>query len=134
MWSNHNHITLSCSALDRAMWNSFFLRFLQLREALSALFSIFLIMALKIRLQRHGASHRPFYRMVVTEALARRDGRFVEVLGTYEPQAKRAEDELSLKLDRVDYWKSVGAKPTDTAASLIRKARREAPAEASAEA
>ncbi len=97
-------------------------------------FLIFLIMALKIRLQRHGASHRPFYRMVVTEALARRDGRFVEVLGTYEPQAKRAEDELSLKLDRVDYWKSVGAKPTDTAASLIRKARREAPAEASAEA
>ena len=91
-------------------------------------------MALKIRLQRHGASHRPFYRMVVTEALSRRDGRFVEVLGTYEPQAKRAEDELSLKLDRVDYWKSVGAKPTDTAASLIRKARREAPAEASAEA
>lgn len=87
-------------------------------------------MALKIRLQRHGASHRPFYRMVVTEALARRDGRFVEVLGTYEPQAKRSEDELSVKLDRVDYWKSVGAKPTDTAASLIRKARRVTPAEA----
>lgn len=86
-------------------------------------------MALKIRLQRHGASHRPFYRMVVTEATARRDGRFVEVLGTYEPQAKRSEDELKLKLDRVDYWKSVGAKPTDTAASLIRKARREGPAE-----
>ncbi|MGB0290485.1 MAG: 30S ribosomal protein S16 [Opitutales bacterium] len=60
-------------------------------------------MALKIRLQRHGASHRPFYRMVVTEAAARRDGRFVE---------------------RIDYWKSVGAKPTDTAASLIRQARR----------
>lgn len=83
-------------------------------------------MALKIRLQRHGASHRPFYRMVVTEALARRDGRFVEVLGTYEPQAKRAAEEVKIKLDRVDYWKSVGAKPTDTAASLIRKARREA--------
>ena len=86
-------------------------------------------MALKIRLQRHGASHRPFYRLVVTEATARRDGRFVEVLGTYEPQAKRANDELKLKVDRIDYWKSVGAKPTDTAASLIRKARREAPAE-----
>ncbi len=82
-------------------------------------------MALKIRLQRHGASHRPFYRLVVTEATARRDGRFVEVLGTYEPQAKRATDELNLKIDRIDYWKSVGAKPTDTAASLIRKARRE---------
>jgi small subunit ribosomal protein S16 len=87
-------------------------------------------MALKIRLQRHGASHRPFYRMVVTEATARRDGRFVEVLGTYEPQSKRPEDELKLKLDRVDYWQSVGAKPTDTAASLIRKARRVVPAEA----
>lgn len=85
-------------------------------------------MALKIRLQRHGASHRPFYRLVVTEATARRDGRFVEVLGTYEPQAKRATDELNLKVDRIDYWKSVGAKPTDTAASLIRKARREASA------
>ncbi len=81
-------------------------------------------MALKIRLQRHGASHRPFYRMVVTEAAARRDGRFVEVLGTYEPQASKPENELMVKLDRVDYWKSVGAKATDTAASLIRQARR----------
>ena len=63
--------------------------------------------------------------MVVTEASARRDGRFVEVLGTYEPQAKRSEDELNLKLDRIDYWKSVGAKATDTAASLIRKVRRQ---------
>ena len=89
-------------------------------------------MALKIRLQRHGASHRPFYRLVVTEATARRDGRFVEVLGTYEPQAKRANEEVKLKLDRIDYWKSVGAKPTDTAASLIRKARREIPAEEAA--
>lgn len=87
-------------------------------------------MALKIRLQRHGASHRPFYRMVVTEAAARRDGRFVEVLGTYEPQATGKSIELRVDLDRVDYWKSVGAKPTDTAASLIRKARREAPVEA----
>ena len=90
-------------------------------------------MALKIRLQRHGASHRPFYRLVVTEATARRDGRFVEVLGTYEPQAKRATDELNLKVDRIDYWKSVGAKPTDTAASLIRKARRETAAAEAAE-
>lgn len=87
-------------------------------------------MALKIRLQRHGASHRPFYRMVVTEAASRRDGRFVEVLGTYEPQASGKSVELRVNLERVDYWKSVGAKPTDTAASLIRKARREVPAEA----
>ena len=82
-------------------------------------------MALKIRLQRHGTSHRPFYRMVVTEANARRDGRFVELLGTYEPQASRPENELNLKIDRVEYWKSVGAKTTDTAESLLRRARRE---------
>ena len=119
---------LSCSALDRSASNSFFLRFSQLPALCRNNFA-FSIMALKIRLQRHGASHRPFYRLVVTEALARRDGRFVEVLGTYEPQAKRSEDELKLKLDRIDYWKSVGAKPTDTATSLIRKARRAAPAQ-----
>ena len=82
-------------------------------------------MALKIRLQRHGTSHRPFYRMVVTEANARRDGRFVELLGTYEPQASRPENELNLKIDRVEYWKSVGAKTTDTAESLLRRACRE---------
>ena len=82
-------------------------------------------MALKIRLQRHGTSHRPFYRMVVTEANARRDGRFVELLGPYEPQASRPENELNLKIDRVEYWKSVGAKTTDTAESLLRRARRE---------
>ena len=89
-------------------------------------------MALKIRLQRHGTSHRPFYRMVVTEANSRRDGRFVEVLGTYEPQASRVEDEINLKLDRIDYWKSVGAKATDTAASLIRRANRESDGSVSA--
>ena len=82
-------------------------------------------MALKIRLQRHGTSHRPFYRMVVTEANARRDGRFVELLGTYEPQASRPENELNLKIDRIEYWKSVGAKASDTAESLLRRARRE---------
>ena len=85
-------------------------------------------MALKVRLQRYGSSHRPFYRMVVAEASARRDGRFVEIVGTYEPQAKRASDEINLKLDRIDYWQSVGAKPTETVASLIRRARREASA------
>jgi small subunit ribosomal protein S16 len=89
---------------------------------------VFSIMALKIRLQRHGSSHAPFYRMVVAEALARRDGRFVEVVGTYNPQARKAVPEVDLKLDRIDYWVSVGAKPTDTARSLIRRARREASA------
>ncbi len=112
---------INASALDRYGASPFFLTFSLIVAACHS-FSSF--MALKIRLQRHGASHRPFYRMVVTEAAARRDGRFVEVLGTYEPQAKKPENQLLLKLERIDYWKSVGAKASDTAASLIRRARR----------
>ena len=64
---------------------------------------------LKIRLQRHGAKHAPFYRMVVTEVTAPRDGRFIEILGTYDPQCHAKEDELKLKMDRIDHWLGVGA-------------------------
>jgi small subunit ribosomal protein S16 len=78
---------------------------------------------IKIRLQRHGARHAPFYRMVVTPSEARRDGKFIEVLGTYNPQAHSRDVELNLKMDRIDHWLQVGAKPTDTANSLIRQGR-----------
>ena len=78
---------------------------------------------IKIRLQRHGARHAPFYRMVVTPSEARRDGKFIEVLGTYNPQAHARDVELNLKMDRIDHWLEVGAKPTDTANSLIRQGR-----------
>ena len=78
---------------------------------------------LKIRLQRHGAKHAPFYRMVVTEVTAPRDGRFIEILGTYDPQCHAREDELKLKMERIDHWLGVGAQPTDTARSLIRQGR-----------
>ncbi len=78
---------------------------------------------IKIRLQRHGARHAPFYRMVVAPSQARRDGRFIEVLGTYNPQAHKREEELKLKIDRIDHWLGVGAQPTDTAKSLIRQGR-----------
>ena len=78
---------------------------------------------LKIRLQRHGAKHAPFYRMVVTEVTAPRDGRFIEILGTYDPQCHAREDELNLKMERIDHWLGVGAQPTDTARSLIRQGR-----------
>ncbi len=86
-------------------------------------------MALKIRLQRKGTRHTPVYRMVVAESTSTRDGRFVEILGTYAPQARGQDKERVIKLDRVDYWLSVGAKPTDTANDLIRKVRREASSE-----
>ncbi|OUW19625.1 MAG: 30S ribosomal protein S16 [Opitutales bacterium TMED158] len=89
-------------------------------------------MALKIKLQRGGATHNPVYRVVVSEARGRRDGRFVEKLGTYIPRAKGQQVELTLNVDRADYWMSVGAKPTDTANSLIKRARKEAPVAAEA--
>lgn len=85
-------------------------------------------MALRIRLQRGGSTHNPVYRVVVAENTARRDGRFVDILGTYAPKARGNDLEYRLKLDRVDYWMGVGAKPTNTVANLIRRARREAPA------
>lgn len=78
---------------------------------------------IKIRLQRHGARHAPFYRMVVTPSQSRRDGKFIEVLGTYNPQAHKREEELKLKIERIDHWLGVGAQPTDTAKSLIRQGR-----------
>ena len=78
---------------------------------------------IKIRLQRHGARHAPFYRMVVTPSTTRRDGKFIEVLGTYNPQAHVRTEELKLKMERIDHWLGVGAQPTDTAKSLIRQGR-----------
>jgi len=89
-------------------------------------------MALKIRLTRVGTTHKPFYRVVVAEARSRRDGAATEVLGTYQPTNKARADQCKLDLGRVDYWLSKGAKPTDTAHALIKRARKSAPAEAAA--
>lgn len=79
-------------------------------------------MALKIRLSRIGSTHNPIYHVVVAEARSRRDGAATEILGTYNPRAKK--DSLTLKVERVDYWLSKGALPTDTAKSLIKTARK----------
>ena len=78
---------------------------------------------IKIRLQRHGARHSPFYRMVVTPSTSRRDGKFIEILGTYNPQAHIRTEELKLKMDRIDHWLGEGALPSDTAKSLIQQGR-----------
>ena len=85
-------------------------------------------MALAIRLQRGGSKANPHYRMVVAERTVCRDGRFVEILGNYSPREEGTERYLNLKLERVDYWTKVGALPTDSAAGLIKKARKAAPA------
>ncbi len=89
-------------------------------------------MALKIRLQRHGAVHAPVFRLVVCESANRRDGRFVEILGTYKPKARGKDVEVSFNMERVGYWMSVGAKPSETAAELIKRAQKAAAAPATA--
>ena len=83
-------------------------------------------MALKIRLQRHGSKNNPVYRVVVAEATARRDGRFVEILGHYNPIAKGQDPKMKVDLDRAAYWMSNGAKPTDTVAHILREYRKSA--------
>lgn len=71
-------------------------------------------MALRIRLARGGAKKRPFYRIVVAENTAPRDGRFVEKVGTYNPMVPKDHPErLTVKEERVRYWLSVGARPTE---------------------
>jgi small subunit ribosomal protein S16 len=71
-------------------------------------------MALKIRLARGGAKKRPFYRIVVAENTAPRDGLFIEKIGTYNPMvAKEHPQRLVVQEDRVKHWLSVGARPTD---------------------
>ncbi|MDX2265255.1 MAG: 30S ribosomal protein S16 [Hyphomicrobiales bacterium] len=71
-------------------------------------------MALKIRLARGGAKKRPFYRIVIAEATAPRDGRFIEKVGSYNPMlAKDHEDRVLIDQERVKHWLSVGAQPTD---------------------
>mgnify|MGYP003572307892 CR=1 FL=1 len=84
-------------------------------------------MDVRIRLKRVGAKDNPNYRVVVTDARSPRDGRFIEEIGSYHPLQKK--DNFNLKLERVDYWLGVGAKPSPTVASFIKKARKEAVAE-----
>ncbi|MDR2429371.1 MAG: 30S ribosomal protein S16 [Puniceicoccales bacterium] len=86
----------------------------------------------RIRLQRHGSTHAPVYRLVACESATRRDGRFAEILGVYSPCAKGRESELNLNLERIDHWLRVGAQPSDTARSLIKRARKGAPVPAAA--
>jgi small subunit ribosomal protein S16 len=78
-------------------------------------------MATKIRLRRMGARNNPFYRLVVADSRFATTGRYLEVLGWYDP--KQADKNFSVKVDRVDYWLETGAKMSATAKSLIKKAR-----------
>ena len=87
-------------------------------------------MAVSIRLRREGTTNRPYYKVVVADSRSPRDGKFIEIIGTYDP--KKADHNSTLKLDRVEHWISKGAQPSDTVRSLIKKNKKasgSAPAE-----
>jgi small subunit ribosomal protein S16 len=79
------------------------------------------LLVLTIRLARIGKKKRPFYRVVVTEKTRPRNGRFVEIVGTYDPLKKPAAVEVNR--ERVEYWLGKGAQPSDTVRSLLRNSR-----------
>ncbi len=79
-------------------------------------------MAVKLRLTRRGAKKKPFYRIVAADSEAPRDGRFLDIVGTYDPNYDPAT--VVLKDDKIDYWLSQGAIPTETVANIIKKARK----------
>jgi small subunit ribosomal protein S16 len=87
-------------------------------------------MAVSIRLRREGAKNRPYYKVVVADSRSPRDGKFIEIIGTYDP--KKPDHNSTLKLDRIDHWISKGAQPSDTVRSLIKKNKKQAPSAESA--
>ena len=81
-------------------------------------------MAVSIRLRREGAKNRPYYKVVVADKRCPRDGKFIEIVGHYDP--KQPDHNSALKLDRVEHWISQGAQPSDTVRSLIKKNKEKA--------
>jgi len=76
-------------------------------------------MAVKLRLKRMGAKQKPFYRIIVADSRSPRDGRFIETVGTYDPVKK--DNNISVNEERVNYWLTNGAQPTDTVKSILSK-------------
>jgi small subunit ribosomal protein S16 len=76
-------------------------------------------MAVSIRLRREGTRNRPYYKVVVADRRSPRDGKFIEIIGAYDP--KKPGHNSTLNIDRIEYWISKGAQPSDTVRSLIKK-------------
>jgi small subunit ribosomal protein S16 len=74
----------------------------------------------RIRLRREGRKKSPMYRIVVADSRAPREGRFIEIIGTYQP--RNSANAIDLKQDRANYWLDVGAQPSDTVRSILRRA------------
>ena len=79
-----------------------------------------------IRLARGGAKKRPFYNIVAADSRERRDGRYLERLGFYNPMASEGEEGLRVAFDRITYWKGVGAQASDTVQRLLTQAAKKA--------
>ena len=77
-------------------------------------------MAVRIRLRRTGRKRAPVYRIVVADSRSPRDGRFIEIIGQYSP--RQGENAINLQTERANYWLDVGAQPSDTVRSLLRRA------------
>jgi len=80
-------------------------------------------MAVKIRLARAGAKKHAYYHVVATDSTSKRDGKFLEAVGAYDPSVTPTK--LEFNSDRLEYWLKVGAKPTETVAALLRRHRRQ---------
>ena len=78
-------------------------------------------MAVRIRLKRMGRRNRPFFRIGAFDSREERDGKHIESLGHYDPLEKNEDKQVVLKKDRIEYWLSVGAKPTETVASFLKR-------------
>lgn len=78
-------------------------------------------MAVRLRMKRMGRRHRPYFRVVAVDGRAARDGKVIEYLGNYDPMLKETDARATLKNERIDYWLSVGAQPSDKVGVLIKK-------------
>ena len=87
-----------------------------------------------IRLSRGGAKKRPFYHIVVTDQRNRRDGRYIERVGFFNPVARGAEEKLRVDIDRIEHWIGHGARPSDRVSTLIKDFRKQQDTAASASA
>src|ERR1043165_5744370 len=83
-------------------------------------------MSVSIRLRREGAKNRPYYKVVVADSRSPRDGKFIEVIGRYDP--KKPGHNSSLNVERAEFWISKGAQPSDTVRSLLKKNKKMATA------
>ena len=81
-------------------------------------------MSVRIRMKRMGRKHRPFYRICIMDRQRARDGKAIEEVGFYDTSVPDKSKRVSLKMDRIDYWLSVGAQPSEKVNALIRKVQK----------